>query len=156
MAVTSPVLPMRRQWQWTGLVATPVDDVANALPIGMDWAGGHVDANVANPFWQCRQCVANRNGLGWWPRRRQCRQPHWRCRQCVANGNGLGWWMRRCQCRQPRWRCRQCVANRNGLGWWPRRRQCRQPRWRCRQCVTNSNGPGWWPPLLTTSPMRRQ
>ena len=30
-------------------VANPIDDVANALPMAMDWAGGCVDANVANP-----------------------------------------------------------------------------------------------------------
>ena len=31
-------------------VANFVDDVINASPIGMDWADGRVDANVANPL----------------------------------------------------------------------------------------------------------
>ena len=63
------MLPMRRQWQWTGLVAAPVDDVANALPIGIDWAGGHVDANVANPV----EDVANASPIGMdWAGGRPC------------------------------------------------------------------------------------
>ena len=132
--VLSPVAiasPLGMDWAG-GLVdanvANPVDDVANASPIRMDCAGGRVDASVANPI----DDVANRNGLWWGLHRRQCRQPRWRCRQCVANRNGLGWWLRRCQCRQPRWRCRQCVANSNGLAWWPG------------QWVTNRSGLGWW------------
>ena len=43
--------------------ANPVDDVANVSPIGMDCGDGRVDANVANPVDDVSQCVANRNGL---------------------------------------------------------------------------------------------
>ena len=52
-------------------VANPIDDVANASPIGMDCGEGCVNANgegcvnanVANPVGNVSQSVANRDGL---------------------------------------------------------------------------------------------
>ena len=44
-------------------VANPIDDVANASPIGIDCGEGCVNANVANPVDDVSQSVANRNGL---------------------------------------------------------------------------------------------
>ena len=98
--------PMGMDWvdgRVDASVANPVDDVANASPIGMDWADGRIDASVANPV----DDVANASpiGIDW-------------AGGCVdanvanpvddvANRNGLGWWLRWRQCRQPHWRCRQ-------------------------------------------------
>ena len=141
-------------------VAKPVDDVANATPIGLNCVGLR-RCQWRQTRWWCCQCVANRNVLLWgcvdgnvanpvdnvanaspitmdcvWRCRWQCRQSRWRCSQCVVNRNGLSWWLRWCQCRILCWRCRQCIANRNGL---------------CRAASMPMS-----PTPLTMLPMRRQ
>ena len=152
VAIVANALPIGMEWAGSRVdanVASPVDDVTNASLIGMDWADGRVDANVANPI----DDVANASPIAM----------DWAggCVDAnvanpvddVANESPIA--MDRAGGRHC-WRRRQCVANRNGLSWWLRRWQCRQPRWRCCQCVANGNGLGWWPPLLTMSPMRCQ
>ena len=53
VAIVANALPIGMEWAGSRVdanVASPVDDVTNASLIRMDWADGRVDANVANPI----------------------------------------------------------------------------------------------------------